>query len=101
MNDLIELLRDERRAIASVDFVRLNEIAEKKQSLLETLRDGPMPPSKSELSRVMAEAEANRALLNDAVSTLKEYLGIGDAPGTYDARAKMRARAGSLVGTKL
>jgi flagellar biosynthesis/type III secretory pathway chaperone len=101
MNELTELLREERQAIATIDLNRLSVIAEKKQTLIEAMQRGPLAASKKELAKLMAEAEANRALIHDAVSTLKEMLGISDGPGTYDARAKMRARASSLVGTKL
>lgn len=115
ISSLTELLERERAAVAALDPAKLTELAELKHPLMERLqqlaqtppRRGSGPRASRELRQnvrtavegLMAQAEANAALLNDAIHALSAALGIEQEAGTYDAHARMRRRVRVLAGS--
>jgi len=109
---LSALLEKERRAVAVLDPRELREIGEQKAPLVERLqaltRAAAQPdlrvaaagdvrsPLRAQVrdaaGRLLAQAEANAALLNDAIHALSAALGIEQEMGTYDARARVQRR---------
>lgn len=117
ISSLTEILERERVAVAALDPSRLSELAEQKQELMARLRRlaetppvrGAGPRATRELRQnvrtavegLMAQAEANAALLNDAIHALSAALGIEQEAGTYDAHARMRRRVRVLAGSSV
>lgn len=89
---LEDLLRQERQAISRFDAASLRRLTGKKLELLEQLRvylkETPEALRHGSASKVLAEAEANHALLRDTISTLSECLGLRPA-SLYDQRARL------------
>jgi hypothetical protein len=97
VDHLLELLKQERRAIGAFDMERLSQIAFEKDEYIQMLRD-IVPATKDRLGELLREADANRALINSALDTIQEMLGVKNRAGTYDARARLRPQAGSVLG---
>ncbi len=99
--ELSKLLDQERKAVAALDAAQLVELAEAKAALTVRLSELPLPdpadpmyPGFRKACRMMiAHAEANQALLDDAASAMTEALGLAPEAGTYDARAKKHERS--------
>ena len=114
---LAEILERERTAVAALDPVRLAELAERKGPLVDLLRrlaetrspSRPAPMAERSLRehvraasvRLLAQAEANAALLNDAIHALSEALGIEQEAGTYDAHARLGRRVRAFAGRRV
>jgi hypothetical protein len=90
---LAALLHRERRAIATLDLGALEVIAAEKMQLIETLRNRDPAPAAADVREILREAEANRALITDALEAIKSALGLSDRTGTYDGRARVRPAA--------
>lgn len=98
---LSELLREERQAIAKIDLAALSSLASKKESLIEALSRDRSAIDPDAMRKLLAEADANRMLINDALESLREMLGGDDKSGLYDSRARYRSTSHRLIGTKL
>jgi len=113
--DLKDVLARERAAISRLDAGALETLAQEKRAAADALQcilhpNGPTvrpagePPVaerrrlRNALLGLRGEAEANRALLDDAIGAIAEARGLYRDSGTYDARARRRhsytARAG-------
>lgn len=115
--DLSQLLERERHAVSALDPAGLARLAEQKVKLLDGLRDlialpgspsRPRPRQHQALRdevrvaalRLSALAEANLALLSDAIRTMSSALGIEQETGTYDARARITRRIRPFAGKR-
>ena len=113
---LAAILEQERAAVATLDATRLAAIADEKAPLIERLRRlAKAPPAARPSSpdgrrikeqvreaavQLLAQAEANAALLNDAIHALSAALGVEQEAGTYDAHARMRRRVQAFAGRR-
>ncbi len=105
--ELEEILLRERGAIALLDVVGIESLAQDKQTAADRLRILLHPNTvgarsrgneasparrrlRDALARLRADAEANRALLDDVISSVAEARGLARDTGTYDARARRR-----------
>jgi hypothetical protein len=105
--EMEEILLRERGAIAMLDVVAIERLAEEKRVAAERLRILLHPRTvrarfsaeetspqrvhlRGALARLRADAEANRALLDDVIATIAEARGLARDTGTYDARARRR-----------
>jgi anti-sigma28 factor (negative regulator of flagellin synthesis) len=105
--ELEEILLRERGAIALLDVVGIAALAGEKQTAAarlgillhpDTIRarfaPGDQSPARRRLrealTRLRADAEANRALLDDVIAIVAEARGLARDSGTYDARARRR-----------
>ena len=105
---LTGMLARERTAISRLDSGALELLALEKRAAADALQDilhpaGPTvrpagdPPVaqrralRNALLGLRGEAEANRALLDDAIGAIAEVRGLYRDSGTYDARARRRA----------
>lgn len=112
------LLHEERGVVAALRPDRLPELLERKLALAEQVRaalatlparaagahERPDPEwearrlrLRAAATRVLAGAEANRLLLQDAVAALAEVRGVDAPAGTYDAHARMATYATGRV----
>ena len=110
---LDDVLRRERAAIAKLDAPAVEAIAQEKQALAAELAALMTPPqgepivarfgsaagnaAQKELrrlaARLVASAEANRALLDDAIDSIATARGLKTPQtGAYDARARVTSR---------
>lgn len=92
---LIAILKRERDAVAALNVKELETIAVERDSLIEVMKATSLDPDI--VAHLKSVAEANRALMEDALSTIKQIL-IGESAGTYDAKARMRSSASSMSG---
>jgi hypothetical protein len=93
-------LRAEQRAVAALDLEQLERLTQEKQRLAAALaaaRDAGGELPRASLGRIAALADANAALLDSAVGTMREALGVDRPLGTYDARARLRNGSASLA----
>src|SRR5262245_10425627 len=99
--DLKDVLARERVAISRLDAGTLERLALEKRIAADTLQRVLYPagdePAVADRRRVREaltglrdEAEANRALLDDAIAAIAEARGLARDRGTYDARARRR-----------
>ena len=70
--ELDRLLSDERRAVVAADFAALNELAERKESLLGRLDPNAIAPD--EARQLKEQAERNGALLAAAARGVRSVL---------------------------
>jgi hypothetical protein len=98
---LEQLLQQERVAVIALDGAALGEIAQKKADLMTALSGSVSAGERPQLLKLAARAEANLALINDAMNAIAESLGIRRESGTYDGRARMRQRVRACVGKAL
>jgi hypothetical protein len=91
------LLEQERAAVGALDRAALCRVSEQKLLVLQQVREGlaalGSPPGaalSAACARLLAHAEANAALLEDAWATVAQALGLRELAGTYDARARQR-----------
>jgi len=101
--DLERLLVRERDAARVLDTNALVAISEQKQAMAAELRSllaqAPCSPAvRAAVARLGALAEANAALLSDAVAMMSESLGLREDSGTYDARARRQASTRARTG---
>jgi hypothetical protein len=97
---LVSALREEQRAVASLDLVRLEELTALKQELAAALvaeKVGGAQLPQAQLVALAALADANAVLLRSTTDTMREALGVDRPLGTYDAHARMRLGSGSFV----
>lgn len=94
--ELMALLRRERAAVSALDAEEIARTAEEKWRLFSALEEqlrGLDPAKQSvlkrELTEALAFAEANRALLQDAIEMVSVALG-GGGTTCYDRRARWR-----------
>ncbi len=93
-------LRDEQRAVAAYDVATLERICAAKDEVMARLRSAPVCKDaglvREAATRVSALAEANAAMFTASVAAVADALGIRPAATTYDSRARLRNRAGSV-----
>jgi hypothetical protein len=97
---LVCALREEQRAVAALDLVRLEELTALKQELAAALvaeKAGGAQLPHAQLVTLAALADANAVLLRSTTDTMREALGVDRPLGTYDAQARMRLGSGSFV----
>ncbi len=119
---LEDTLRRERAAIAQLDAALVESIAQEKQTLAVELAEALAPTAgeagqarfagahheqlRRELrrlaTRLLASAEANRALLADAIDSIASARGL-QAPqtGAYDSRARITQRLATGGGKRI
>ncbi|HKA86174.1 MAG TPA: hypothetical protein VKE22_00860 [Haliangiales bacterium] len=105
--ELEEILLRERGHIAVLDVAGIAALAQEKQTAADRLKILLHPNTirarfggneasparrrlRDALARLRADAEANRALLDDVISTVAEARGLARDCGTYDGRARRR-----------
>jgi hypothetical protein len=114
---LEETLRRERVAIARLDAAAVEAIAQEKQTLVEKLAaaltdaDGtPVSLNDERLrrevrrlaARLLASAEANRALLSECIDSIARARGLRPTTtGAYDARARITQRLRTGAGKRI
>lgn len=100
IDDMIETLRSERQAVASLDVDALNATTSKKleqverlRSLMEQLKtnDEDAVEVRLRVARVSIEAEANAILVKDGLDVIRVLLGAAADPGVYNARGTIQA----------
>jgi len=93
-------LRDEQRAVAAYDVAALERICAAKDEVMARLRAAPVCADASLVreaaARVSALAEANAAMFAASVAAVNDTLGLRPAVTTYDSRARLYGRAGSV-----
>lgn len=108
---LSDVLVRERAAVAKLDAEALDELAVDKERLVARLRpiellassiaDPRLRAQVREAARKLrAQAEANAALLGDAITAISEALGLRQSTGTYDAHARLRSGVRAWVGKR-
>jgi len=99
--DLKDVLARERVAISRLDAGTLEKLSLEKRAAADVLQrilhptgDEPAVADRRRVREALTglrdEAEANRALLDDAISAIAEARGLARDSGTYDARARRR-----------
>ena len=97
---LIEVLRAERRAVASLDVDGLNTLTAKKVQQLAELEalmagvpdEGPEAVEvRTSVARISIEAEANAHLIWDALAVVQALLGLPSGGGLYNARGAIQS----------
>lgn len=100
IEEMIEVLRAERRAVASLDVDSLNLLTARKVEQLEKLQTlmagvptaGPEAVSvKEQVAQVSIEAEANAHLIKDALAVVQALLGLPKGGGLYNARGAIQS----------
>jgi hypothetical protein len=106
VDDMIEVLQAERRAVASLDVDAINALTAKKVeqlAKLETLmasapKEGPGAAEvRHRVARVSIEAEANAHLIWDALAVVQALLGLPKGGGLYNARGAIQSEGRSGV----
>lgn len=98
VDDMIEVLRTQRRAMAKLDVEALLDANARTTALLGDLEhilaetEAPPPALRSKVFAVSIEAEATSLLVQDALAVIRGLMGITDAPRVYDARGMMQDR---------
>lgn len=102
-DDMIEVLRAQRKALARLDVPALLDCNAKTQDLLESLGEavsaveGPAPALREKVLRVSIEAEATAFLVRDALEVIRGMMGIDAEPGVYDARGAVQTSDRRIV----
>ncbi len=100
IDDMIEVLRSERRAVASLDVEKLNaftalkhEQIERLQTLMRDLpKEGPTAGElRAKLAQVSIEAEANALLVRDSQEVIRVFLGEGSNLGVYTSTGAIQS----------
>jgi hypothetical protein len=108
LTGLLDLLRRERAAVASLDRSELEAVVEGRSDLLRQLRrflDRAGEPSDpvmrarfaEAVHKLVTEAAINAALLRDASDAIAAVLGAPSTDATYDAKGAMTRSARSIA----
>jgi len=98
LQELENLLGDERKAVAAYDVTAIARIGAAKEDAarrLKTARVADAVRFRSAAGRVTALAEANAALFAASLAAVTDALGLRPAVTTYDSRARLRQRSTS------
>jgi hypothetical protein len=99
VDDLVDLLRRERAAIARLDRAELESIAQGGTALIGALQthlqaggtvtEADRTNFSDAVRRLVSEAQINAVLLHDARTALSQMLGQPTGEGTYNARGHL------------
>jgi hypothetical protein len=100
IDDMIEVLQSERRAVASLDVEKLNAFTARKEEQVERLQelmtdvptDGPeVLALRAKLAEISIEAETNALLVRDSQEVIRAFLGEASNPGVYTSRGAIQS----------